>query len=77
MQNLRDNLTALANGDSGAPAIQTAALDSNIVTTEKLEYNAGDTRQIGTGTTVSYYQVLGSDGNWGRTCPNFDDFGGP
>lgn len=36
MQNLRDNLAALAAGDSGAPAIQTAALDGGIVTNDKI-----------------------------------------
>ncbi len=36
MQNLRDNITAMANGDSGAPSIQTAAIANLAVTTEKI-----------------------------------------
>jgi len=42
MQNLWDNITALANGDSGAPDIQTAALDDDVVTRAKLaDYDSG------------------------------------
>jgi hypothetical protein len=38
-QQLRDNITALANGDSGAPEIQTAALGANIVTYAKMSFS--------------------------------------
>lgn len=36
MQNLRDNLTALANGDSGAPAIQSTAVASGAIVYAKI-----------------------------------------
>lgn len=65
MQNLRDNITALANGDSGAPLIQSAAM----------QYLAGNVRKIGAGTAVSYWDVLGVDGTW-RRCSNYIDESG-
>jgi len=37
MQNLRDNLTGLANGDSGAPAIQEAAMSAESVDQDALK----------------------------------------
>lgn len=46
MQNLRDNITALANGDAGAPEVQTAALADNCVTNAKLSISAIDTPEI-------------------------------
>lgn len=46
MQNLRDNIPALANGDSGAPEIQTAALADDCVTNAKLSISAIATAQI-------------------------------
>lgn len=36
LQNLRDNLTAFANGDSGAPTVQAAGLASSAITTSKI-----------------------------------------
>ena len=39
MRNLRDNITALANGDVGAPQIQTAAIAANAVTAAKIADN--------------------------------------
>lgn len=36
MRNLRDNIAALANGDAGAPQIQTAAIAGSAVTTAKI-----------------------------------------
>ncbi len=49
-RNLRDNITALANGDVGAPRIQTAALQDNAITWAKIA--AGNVLQdkLGTGT---------------------------
>lgn len=73
MQNLRDNITALANGDSGAPRIQTSAVDSGAITVDQMEYNAGDTRLIGGGTSNAYYEVLDSEGVWDQSCGVFDD----
>lgn len=46
MQNLRDNITALANGDSGAPELQTAAYADDSVTNAKLGPLAIDTAEI-------------------------------
>ena len=73
MQNLRDNLTALANGDSGAPPIQTAAIDDAQVTSVKMAYNAGEVRLTDPGTAAAYYEVLGADGSWRRCGQNFND----
>lgn len=77
MQQLRDNITAVANGDSGAPRIVNAAVDTGTIEYDKLEYNAGNVQQQGAGTASSYYEVLGADGTWRRSCSNFDDSPGP
>jgi hypothetical protein len=66
MQNLRDNITALANGDAGAPSILGTSLAINI----------GETRQTYTSGTVSHWEVLGADGAWHQTSPSFDEGGG-
>jgi hypothetical protein len=65
MQNLRDNITALANGDAGAPDILWAAMENN--------YNSGETRLVGQGTANAYYEVLGKDNTWRRCCPSYSD----
>ena len=39
MRNLRDNITAVANGDAGAPQIQTAAIAAGAVTNAKFTDN--------------------------------------
>ena len=45
MRNLRDNITALANGDAGAPQIQTAAIAASAVTAAKIaDYNVGNAK---------------------------------
>jgi hypothetical protein len=63
MQNLRDNITALANHDSGAPSIQGAALALNI----------GDTR-LNTSTNHQYFwEVLGADGAWHQCSQKYDN----
>ena len=46
MQNLRDNLTALANGDGGSPKIKTAAIDANQVTYPKLKITVQEQSQL-------------------------------
>ena len=38
---LRDNITAQANGDAGAPQQQTAGIADNAVTAQKVKYGAG------------------------------------
>lgn len=73
MQNLRDNVTALANGDAGAPPIQTAAYGNTTVTVGKLAYAAGEVRLNRTVPTQAYYETLGADGTWRQCCPVFDD----
>jgi len=83
MQQLRDNLTALANGDSGAPAIQAAALDSASVTTAKIAdgdvteakmaYLVGEVTQYHEGESDSFYRVRQLDGSNMQCCPTFDD----
>ena len=40
MRNLRDNFAALANGDAGAPQIQTAAIAAGVVTNAKMAANS-------------------------------------
>lgn len=54
MQNLRDNLTALANGDTGAPLIQQAAIDTNSVGQSEIKI-ASSYSDSGTGNAVSFY----------------------
>lgn len=76
MQNLRDNLTALANGDSGAPQIQTAAIANGAVTYGKLAYNAGNIQWHTTTGTIGYYECLGADGTWRQCSSQFDSSGG-
>ena len=76
MQNLRDNVTALANGDAGAPPIQTAAYGDATVTVGKLAYAAGEVRLVNTVPSAAYYEVLGADGSWRQCCPTFDNSGG-
>lgn len=46
MQNLRDNITAMANGDSGAPSIQNAAMDTDSVDTAQIVSSAVDTAEL-------------------------------
>jgi hypothetical protein len=53
MQNLRDNITAMANGDSGAPSIQTAALANSSVTTVKIPNSNVDKNKLKTSTGSS------------------------
>jgi hypothetical protein len=73
MQNLRDNVSAVANGDAGAPPIQTAAYGNGTVTSGKLAYNAGEVRLNRVVPTLAFYEVLGADGTWRQSCHAFDD----
>jgi len=50
MQNLRDNITALANGDSGAPAIKEAAVDTGAITEGKIGASAVSQAKLKTST---------------------------
>lgn len=47
---LRDNTTAVANGDAGAPRIQNAALDTNSVTNVKVANGTLGAEKLQTGT---------------------------
>jgi hypothetical protein len=67
MQNLRDNITALANGDTGAPDILWAAMEDN--------YNSGEIRKTGAGTSNAFYESLGKDGTWRKCCFERDETG--
>ena len=70
MQNLRDNITALANGDAGAPKIQTAAIADGAVTAIKMGGNAGEVRNV-SGSGSHHYEVLGADGSWRRCTDDY------
>lgn len=72
MQNLRDNIAALAAGDSGAPRIKYG----NGTTSGGLQYNCGSSREVGDGTANNYFEVLGADGSWYQSCFSRDDSGG-
>ena len=56
MRNLRDNFAALANGDAGAPQIQTAAIAASAVTTAKIATGAvaAWSASLGTGEVGTY-----------------------
>lgn len=47
MTNLQSDITALANGDSGAPKIQAAALDASIVSSAKVALTSETDTNIG------------------------------
>lgn len=61
MRNLRDNFAALANGDAGAPQIQTAAIAANAVTAAAIAGSAVTTAKIAAGNvttaTIADYNV--------------------
>lgn len=65
MQNLRDNIAALAAGDSGAPRIVNSAITSGTITGNRLAYNAGQVNSVG-GAGNYHYECLGADGTWYR-----------
>lgn len=77
MQNLRDNVSAVPAGESGAPRIVNAAVASGTITANRIACgSAGSTRLVNTIPSAAYYQVLGLDGNWHTTCSPFDSTGG-
>lgn len=61
MTQLYDNITALANGDSGAPSITTAALAANAVTLDKLNFTQGSWSQS---FTVQQDVVMSAYSHW-------------
>jgi hypothetical protein len=48
---IRDNPIAIANGDTGAPKVQTAAIQDNAVTNPKIAAGAVNSAKLATGTT--------------------------
>lgn len=60
MTQLYDNLTALANGDSGAPAIQEAAMGSASVNQAALKTTTGEVSTIAINTTLTEFYYTGS-----------------
>lgn len=50
---MRDNFAALANGDAGAPKVQTAAIEDGAVTTPKLADNSVTTEKIASGVVAA------------------------
>jgi len=71
MQALRDNVIAVALGESGAPRIKYG----NGTTSGGLQYNGGAVRKVDSHTAY-HYEVLGSDGKWRRCSPTIDTGGG-
>lgn len=55
MTALRDNPTAIANGDSGAPKIQTAGINDSAVTTAKIADSAVTAAKLGTDLGLSIF----------------------
>ena len=66
----RDNPIALANGASGAPRIQTAALNNGAVTQDKLASNAAGRSELKMGTN-SVSGSLGSDDRVNLTMSDY------
>jgi len=65
MRNLRDNITALANGDAGAPKVQTAGIQDLAVTTDKIAASAVTTAKIAAGNVTSATLATGANEvNW-------------
>jgi hypothetical protein len=73
MQNLRDNVSAVPNGDAGAPQVQTAGIANGAVTAIKMSGNVGEVRLNRTVPALAFYEVLGIDGSWRKCCPAFND----
>jgi hypothetical protein len=81
IQALRDNPIAIANGDAGAPKVQTAAIQDGAVQVSKLATGAGEAAwvgarniQIGVG-GIGTYAFLAYPGNTSQRNPGFDTSG--
>lgn len=75
---LRDNPIALADGASGAPRIQTNAIENDAVTQDKIASNSVGRSEAISGTS-STSGTIGGGGNTGITLDNwalFPSFGG-
>ena len=64
MRNLRDNITALANGDAGAPQIQTAAIAASAVTAAKIAAGNVVTAAIADGNVTTGKIATGAVAAW-------------
>lgn len=77
MQNLRDNVIAVPDGDSGAPRVQNAAIQSHSITWQKFAVASGGivsvVNCVGGGGGMYHYEIYASDGNWYRCS---DDISG-
>ena len=60
MRNLRDNISAVANGDAGAPKVQTAGIQDLAVTTAKIAAGNVTTTKIATGAVAAWNASLGT-----------------
>jgi len=70
MQNLRDNITALANGDSGAPAIKEAAVDTGAITVNKL----GDSAVAQAKLKTTTHEQSTVETTWQPKCLTYADY---
>lgn len=61
MRNLRDNIAAVANGDAGAPQIQTAAIAASAVTAAKIAAGNVVNAAIGAGQVTSDKLAAGTN----------------
>ena len=64
MRNLRDNIAAVANGDAGAPQIQTAAIAAGAVTTAKIAAGNVTTDRIAAGNVTTDRIASGAVAAW-------------
>ena len=64
MRNLRDNIAAVANGDTGAPKVQTLAIQDLAVTTAKIAASAVTTAKIADSNVTTGKIATGAVAAW-------------
>ena len=64
VRNLRDNISAVANGEAGAPQIQTAAIATGAVTTAKIAVGNVTTDRIAAGNVTTDRIATGAVAAW-------------
>ena len=74
MRNLRDNIAAVANGDAGAPQIQTAAIAGSAVTTAKIAAGNVTTATIADSNVTTAKIATGAVAAWNASF-NTGDIG--
>ena len=72
MRNLRDNITAVANGDAGAPQVQTAAIAANAVTAAKIADGNVTTAKIAAGNVTTDRIATGAVAAWSASLATGD-----